>query len=98
MIIILLDHVGYFLVSPFGDTETLYWLLRGIGRLGFPLYAFFIVEGIIHSRNIKNYLLKILALALVISTFQVLSLILHSVSTSTSARLTMCFSHSSLEA
>lgn len=74
MIIILLDHVGYFLVSPFGDTEILSWLLRGIGRLGFPLYAFFIVEGIIHSRNIKNYLLKILALALVISTFQVLSL------------------------
>ena len=45
MIIILLDHVGYFLVSPFGDTEILSWLLRGIGRLGFPLYAFFYCRG-----------------------------------------------------
>lgn len=73
MVIILLDHIGYFFVPAYGNTETLFWILRGIGRLGFPLYAFFIVEGIIYSRNIPKYLLKILALALGITLFQIIA-------------------------
>jgi len=74
MLLLLIDHVGYFFVPVYGDTATLYLIMRGIGRLGFPLYAFFIVEGIFYTRNIRNYLLKILGLALLITTVQLLVL------------------------
>ncbi|HKM02825.1 MAG TPA: TraX family protein [Bacilli bacterium] len=74
MIIILIDHLGLFFVSPYGNTESLYFIMRGIGRLGFPLYAFFIVEGVIYTRNIKSYLLKLLGLTLLITGVQAILL------------------------
>ena len=44
-----IDHVGYFL---FPDLTALRW----IGRLAFPLFAFFIAEGCYYTRNIWRYL------------------------------------------
>ena len=41
-------------------------ILRFLGRLSFPIFAFLTVEGFTHTKNIKNYILK-LALFAVIS-------------------------------
>ena len=51
-----LDHVGLFL---FTEVE----ILRIIGRLAFPIFAYLIAEGCIHTRNKWKYLLRIIICA-----------------------------------
>jgi len=54
----LVDHMG----------ETLFpealWM-RCIGRLAFPIFAFLVAEGAKHTRNMKKYLLRMAAFAVV---------------------------------
>lgn len=40
-------------------------LLTWLGRLAFPLFAFMLVEGYFHTRNLKKYLLRLLITALI---------------------------------
>lgn len=57
-----LDHVGLFMLSTFANNEKLYlvgYIFRVIGRLAFPLFTLFLVEGLIHSKNPKKYLLRL---------------------------------------
>lgn len=50
------DHVGLQLFPKFG-------LLRIIGRLALPIYAYMIAEGCRHTRDRKKYLLRMLSMA-----------------------------------
>lgn len=43
----------------------IYLFLRIIGRLAFSIFAFFIVEGFLHTHNLKKYLLRIVAFAFI---------------------------------
>ena len=52
------DHVGYFLES-YENCQEIAKIFRIIGRLAFPLFIFLLVEGIIHTKNIKNYLIRL---------------------------------------
>ena len=52
----LIDHIGAALVS---SPSQLYTVCRKVGRLAFPIFAFFIVEGFIHTKNIKKYLFRL---------------------------------------
>ena len=51
-----LDHIGYHLVPGCH-------LLRILGRLALPIFAYMIAEGCHHTRNPRKYLLTILAVA-----------------------------------
>ena len=57
-ITMIVDHTGI-IFFPNND------IFRIIGRISFPIFAFFIVEGYFHSKNINKYLFRILFLALI---------------------------------
>lgn len=71
LILITIDHIALIFVSPFGTSEILYLVLRGIGRMGFPLFAFFIVEGVVKTKHLGKYLIRIAILLLTLTTAQV---------------------------
>lgn len=58
VIFMLLDHIWATVVS--GNDWMTY-----LGRLTFPIFAFLISEGFIHTSNIKKYILRLLGFALV---------------------------------
>lgn len=57
------DHVGFFL-QQYSNLHTLSSVFRVVGRLSFPLFIFLLVEGVIHTKNVKKYFLRLSLLAL----------------------------------
>lgn len=56
VILMIIDHIGYF----FPDTIPIWF--RFIGRLSMPIFIFVLVEGYIHTRDIKKYITRIASL------------------------------------
>ena len=58
-----IDHVGLFMWQYASSTnDTLYivgFIFRCIGRLAFPLFVLMLVEGLIHSKNVAKYLMRL---------------------------------------
>ena len=72
VISMLIDHVAaVFLTSDptvlltvFGHSLTRYEFMRGVGRLAFPIFAFLIVEGYLHTHDRKRYGISLAMFAL----------------------------------
>ena len=63
----IIDHIGFFLTAPairLGLGHITH-MMRYIGRIAFPLYAFFIGEGCRHTKNMRKYLSRLFIFALV---------------------------------
>lgn len=58
IITMVIDHTGAILFPQ-------YEVLRYIGRIAFPLFAFLLVEGYLHTSNIKKYMVRLLIFALI---------------------------------
>lgn len=76
MVTMLIDHLAAFLWFDHPEFKTVLFTLRGhpiswlvllrmVGRLAFPLFAFLLVEGFLHTRNRRRYGLSLFILALV---------------------------------
>lgn len=50
--LMLIDHIGAILFPTV-------WILRIVGRLSFPIFAFLISEGFFHTRSVKKYLTRL---------------------------------------
>ena len=63
IISMLIDHIGYALA---GTVPFLVWKsMRIVGRLAFPIFCFLVVEGFFHTKNVKNYLIRLGVFALI---------------------------------
>ncbi len=61
--LMLIDHIGMIFFDRFSP-ET-YWVMRKIGRLSMPLFAFAIAEGCRYTRNKPLHLAMLLGLGLI---------------------------------
>ncbi len=57
-ILMAIDHIGAIIYT---DND----LYRVIGRLSFPIFAFLLTEGYMHTKNLKKYFLRLFIFAII---------------------------------
>lgn len=77
VISMLIDHTGAAVIRPLRTALSdsfpavsdflnhLYPITRDIGRIAFPIFCFFLVEGFFHTGNLKNYTFRLFRFALI---------------------------------
>lgn len=54
-----IDHIGVVFGTVFSN------FLRAVGRLSFPIFAFLLIEGYVHTKSFGKYFLRLLILAII---------------------------------
>lgn len=76
VLLMVMDHASEVLIennlmcNTSSIEELIHWVkinevLRGVGRLGFPIFAFLLVEGIIHTHDVKKYITRMAVFAVI---------------------------------
>ena len=58
LITMFIDHSGYVFMGSFSFCNF-------IGRIAFPIFAFQITEGYLHTKNLRKYFLRLFLFALI---------------------------------
>ena len=61
LLLMIVDHIAY-VIHDFIPFE-LYIIMRGIGRLSFPVFVYYVVLGLGRTSNLKSYMLRLFAFA-----------------------------------
>lgn len=62
----LIDHIGAVFREYLVPAHSgLYLCMRSVGRIAFPIFAFLLVEGFIHTKNVYRYLFSLILFALI---------------------------------
>lgn len=61
-IAMLVDHAAVVFAAELPD--GIYWVMRGVGRLAFPIFCFFIAKGFVYTRSRGRYALRLALFAL----------------------------------
>lgn len=71
-ITMIIDHLGALIIPDIlylnglnDEDHPLIFLCRFIGRISMPLFVFMITEGMVHTRNVGKYILRLLILAVI---------------------------------
>ena len=64
MVAMLIDHLGIFLFRH-GMNLIGYYIMRGIGRLAFPVFCFLLVEGFCATKSFWKYFFRVFIFALI---------------------------------
>ena len=59
------DHLAASGILGIPYISFFYSLLRGIGRIAFPLYAFLLVEGFIHTHSVRRYIFRLFIMGII---------------------------------
>lgn len=63
LLIMIIDHIGMF---TFGKIEyDTYYLLRSIGRIAMPIFAYLVVQGYFYTKDLKRYVFRLFCLAVI---------------------------------
>lgn len=67
IITMLIDHIAVYFEYML-DSE-IYYILRAIGRVAMPLFVFALVQGYMHTSNLKKYVIRLSLLGIITQIF-----------------------------
>ena len=61
IIIMVIDHIAAYMYRDFN--QDVYYVLRSIGRIAMPIFAYLLVQGFFYTKNLKKYIFRVFILA-----------------------------------